>query len=727
MTAVTPAADDSRPPPDYIRIQCSSTDGLKNMRPWFLAVAAAFGLAAAANALAGTLPPATYTPLPAGTRLLYDNFECKVSSSSGYDTICNLADGGTLRLFGGFLDRGTIPASGATARLARVRSVSVTSLEYDVPAQAALKSLWPLQVGNSVEYEFDLKYRIPSCALAPTQRASTVQAKTKVTGIEPVQVNGVSYDSFVIREKTESFSVSECYSASRLDFERTWWYAPALGAVVKSTVVWTRGDARDTPAQSLLLRADFPPGSAPLVAAAPAPATTSKTAQAPAATTSKKTQTANAASTSTQKPSTSATQATTQPSTAPAASTTTAAASPPPPPIDAIDATYVAAKPANVRALPDVGSKRVATLRAGEKITVLGKVKDRDWYQVGRNDKPLGYVSTNQLLTEEAYNQAQTPPAPAQTAAAAPPPSPPAAASTTQAASAAPPPPPAAPATTQTAAAPASAAPAQPAAPAVAPAPAPAQTGAATPPTGALPPDIAKLNFGLYHALVIGNDNYRMLPSLHTAVGDARAVADTLRNVYGFDVTLLVDATRADILGALTKLRKSLGDSDNLVIYYAGHGAYDQQGDQGYWLPVDAAQDDPTNWVSNADLSSSLRAMLAKHVLVVADSCYSGTLTRGLSLAVRDPGYLERMVDQRSRTVLTSGGLEPVTDAGTGGHSVFARALLVALADNSATMDGQELFSRVREPVEANADQTPAYSIIRLAGHDGGDFVFVRK
>ena len=662
------------------------------MRPWFFSLAAAFGVAgAAASAMAGTLSPAAYAPLPVGTRLLYDNFECRVSSSSGYDTICDLPDGGTLRLFGGFLGRGNIPDAGAIERLARVRSLSVTALDYDVSAQAALKSLWPLQVGNSVQYEFNLKYRLLGCALAPTQRVSTVQATTAVTGIEPVQVNGVSYDSFVIREKTESFSASECYTASRLDFKRTWWYAPALGAVVKSTVVWTRGDARDDPAQSVLQRIDFPAGAAPLIAAAPTtpvqPQTTSKSTQAATSTATQKS--ATATQTATTKPSNgqsaaqSTVQSTGQSTGSPTAAAAAAPASPPPR-IDPIDETYVAVKPANIRTAPDLGAKRVAALKPGEKITVLGKVTGQDWYQVGRNDKPLGYVVANQLLTEEAYNQAQ--------AAAA------------------------AIASTQTA--PAATAPA---------ATAPTQTAAAPPPTTALPPDVAKLNFGLYHALVIGNDNYRMLPSLHTAVGDAKAVADALRNVYGFDVTLLVNATRADILGALTKLRKSLGGSDNLVIYYAGHGAYDQQGDQGYWLPVDAAQDDPTNWVSNADLTSSLKAMLAKHVLVVADSCYSGTLVRGLSVAVRDSEYLQRMVDQRSRTVLTSGGLEPVTDTGSGGHSVFAKAFLVALADNSATMDGQELFARVREPVEANAEQTPAYAVIRLAGHDGGDFVFVRK
>jgi uncharacterized protein YgiM (DUF1202 family) len=657
------------------------------MRAWLLPLAAVFGVAGdVCSALADGLPPASYVPLPVGTRLLYDNYECRVTSATGFDSICNLPDGHALYRFAGFMERGNLPGAGSIQRLNRVRTLNISALELDGSAKTALQKLWPLQVGNSTHYGFDLKYSLLGCALAPSERVSSVEANATVVGTEPVQVGGVSYDSFVIREKTDTFSSSECSSSGRLDFERTWWYAPALGAVVKSSVLWTRGDGRDTPAQSVLLRIDYPPGTAPLIAAAPKAQPQSATATAPTQPTTAKsttTQTASAA-TQTAAPKQSSTQPTSQP-----VQQAAAAPASPPPKIEAIDETYVATKSANIRVAPDVGAKRIAALKPGERITVLGKVSGQDWYLVGRNDKPLGYVVTNQLQSEDAYKLAQA--QAAQIAAAA--------ASRT-------------PSTSQPATPPAATTP---------------TATAAAPPTSPSSPDLAKLNFGLYHALIIGNDNYRMMPSLHTAVADAKTVADTLRNVYGFDVTLLTNATRADILGALTKLRKSLGASDNLVIYYAGHGAYDQEGDQGYWLPVDAAQDDPTNWVSNADLTSSLKAMLAKHVLVVADSCYSGTLTRGLSVAVRDSDYLERMVDQRSRTVLTSGGLEPVSDAGAAGHSVFAKAFVSALADSGSTMDGQELFARVREPVEANADQTPAYAVIRLAGHDGGDFVFVRK
>src|SRR5262249_44275846 len=131
------------------------------------------------------------------------------------------------------------------------------------------QKLWPLQVGNSARYGFTLKYTLLGCALMPTNRESAVEATATVTGTEPVQVGSASYDSFVIKEKTDTFSSSECSTSSRLDFERTWWYAPALGVVVKSSVLWTRGDGRHTPAQSVLLRIDYPAGAAPLIAAAP--------------------------------------------------------------------------------------------------------------------------------------------------------------------------------------------------------------------------------------------------------------------------------------------------------------------------------------------------------------------------------------------------------------------------------------------------------------------------
>ncbi len=245
---------------------------------------------------------------------------------------------------------------------------------------------------------------------------------------------------------------------------------------------------------------------------------------------------------------------------------------------------------------------------------------------------------------------------------------------------------------------------------------------------------LADIHYGGYHALVIGNNKYGDLPALKTAVNDARAVAEILTNEYGFKVTKLINATRSDIIRGLSRMRAKLKPDDNLLIYYAGHGILDDIAEQGYWLPVDAEKDVPTNWVSVGDLTVMLRAIRAKHVMVVADSCYSGTLVRAAAVKIKTAkaraAWVKRMAKKRSRTALVSGGLEPMLDGGGGGdnsHSVFAKSFLAALTENRSVIEGQALFDAIKRPVVLNADQTPQYSDIRRAGHEGGDFLFVRR
>jgi len=240
-----------------------------------------------------------------------------------------------------------------------------------------------------------------------------------------------------------------------------------------------------------------------------------------------------------------------------------------------------------------------------------------------------------------------------------------------------------------------------------------------------------QIDFGTYHALVIGMNDYANFPKLDTAVSDATTIGAALQENYGFDVTMLTNASRYEILKALGGYRDRLNDQDNLLVYYGGHGYLDQQVERGYWLPVDAERGFNVNWISAADITDVLKAIEARHILVVADSCYSGTLARSTGpLGGRsrlDVPLVKRLRDKRSRTVLTSGGLEPVVDGGGQGHSIFARAFLDALAENDDVMEGTRLFAEIRKKVVLNADQTPEYADVRKAGHDGGDFLFVRR
>jgi hypothetical protein len=246
--------------------------------------------------------------------------------------------------------------------------------------------------------------------------------------------------------------------------------------------------------------------------------------------------------------------------------------------------------------------------------------------------------------------------------------------------------------------------------------------------------------FGRYHALVIGNDHYKHWPQLMNAISDASAVAKLLRERYGFQVTLLEDSARVQIMKALNQYRKILTENDNLLIYYAGHGQLEQRIDRGYWIPVNAELDDNSEWVSLPDVTDMLQLISAKHIMVVADSCFSGKLTR-TALAQLKPGLteearlrlLQTLAQKRVRTAMTSGGVQPVLDAGGSGHSVFAEALIGVLKENTSVLEAERLFLAVRARVVSasqilNAEQIPTYDPIHMAGHESlGDFIFVPK
>jgi len=246
----------------------------------------------------------------------------------------------------------------------------------------------------------------------------------------------------------------------------------------------------------------------------------------------------------------------------------------------------------------------------------------------------------------------------------------------------------------------------------------------------------APLPPGKRFALVVANQQYQHWPKLDTPRADAQAVTDVLKQRFGFEVTLLQDATRQQLLSALNKLRQQVGPQDQVVVYYAGHGQMDSVTARGYWIPVDGDEKDLAQWVSVIDVTDQLSAMTARHVLVIADSCYSGTLTRSLVPAVdqaltmeQRSSPLKQLSKQRARVAMTSGGLEPVVDGGSIEHSLFARSLLDVLSQVNSPVAAQELYQSVSARFAHLArrlkiEQKPQYAPIGFAGHEAGDFVF---
>ena len=212
---------------------------------------------------------------------------------------------------------------------------------------------------------------------------------------------------------------------------------------------------------------------------------------------------------------------------------------------------------------------------------------------------------------------------------------------------------------------------------------------------------------------------------------DAQKVEKILKNLFSFDTKLILNGSRSEILDSIYEFRETLTKDDNLLIYYAGHGFLDDKINKGYWLPVDAKPDRFSTWIANSDIIDQLQGLEAKHIMIVADSCFAGSLTRGLDLSFEisnsDEEWIDKMRLLKGRTILASGNLEPVTDNGKDGHSIFAYYLLQELSKIEYPITGNQLFNLIKHKVKLNSNQTPVYEILEKVGSEGGDFIFVKN
>ncbi|MEL7450183.1 MAG: caspase family protein [Pseudomonadota bacterium] len=250
---------------------------------------------------------------------------------------------------------------------------------------------------------------------------------------------------------------------------------------------------------------------------------------------------------------------------------------------------------------------------------------------------------------------------------------------------------------------------------------------------------LGNVKFGRYFALIIGVQDYDILDDLDTPVADVQEVQELLESRYGFSTRVLTNADHETIMRAVVEVNEQMGDNDNLLIYYAGHGDLAQYGEiqTGHWLPSNA-EHPPRNtyWIDNSFITQHLSISKARRILVVADSCYAGLLSSDPAMIMAGPqrnlppSFLEKIVNKPARLVLSSGGERPVLDGGGDGHSVFARAFLEILKTNEGILPAPALYSLIDEKVRTSAAdvdfvQEPQLRTIKSAGHALGQFFFV--
>ncbi|MFH0756338.1 MAG: caspase family protein [Bacteroidota bacterium] len=246
---------------------------------------------------------------------------------------------------------------------------------------------------------------------------------------------------------------------------------------------------------------------------------------------------------------------------------------------------------------------------------------------------------------------------------------------------------------------------------------------------------LQSIDIGDYYALIIGIDEFRgEWPPLRNAVNDARSVQQLLEQKYQFQHIKTLynkEATRQNILNEFEWFMNNVREKDNLLIYYSGHGYYNDQIEKGFWVPVDAETKQMHQYISNEEIRAFMSGIRTRHTLLISDACFSGDIFRGKTLSIpyeNSTKYYHKVYSLTSRKAMTSGGVEPVLDGGRNGHSVFGYYLLKALEGNeNKYLDAGELFNQIKIPIINNSEQTPIYNPVHDTGDEGGQFIFITK
>jgi tetratricopeptide (TPR) repeat protein len=232
-----------------------------------------------------------------------------------------------------------------------------------------------------------------------------------------------------------------------------------------------------------------------------------------------------------------------------------------------------------------------------------------------------------------------------------------------------------------------------------------------------------------FHALLIAANEYvdPTIADLENPVKDATELKNILQTNYTFapkNIEALYNKSREEIMQALVLKSNAMGENDNLLIFYAGHGIAekDKFGDvDGYWVPSSAKKGLNASYISADDINKALKRSNAKHILVVADACFSGAFTRSLS---SDASIgVQKQYSVSSRKIMASGNLEPVPD-----NSKFVYYLKKNLKENKEKyLTAKRLFDSFYEAILNNSETSPQYTAIKNVGDEGGEFVFIKK
>ena len=222
-------------------------------------------------------------------------------------------------------------------------------------------------------------------------------------------------------------------------------------------------------------------------------------------------------------------------------------------------------------------------------------------------------------------------------------------------------------------------------------------------------------------ALVIGIDEYDMLPPLDKAVGDAESMSSRLTEL-GFEVTKVLNPGRRELNQAITAFRRALQPGDAAFVHYSGHGV--EVTGRNLLLPRDTpipTSGDEDYLIEEAidlhDMMLRVAESGADVRIFVIDACRNNPFARrgvrglgssgGLAMAAPPSGSFVLYSAGFQQTALDRLGPDDASDT-----SVYTRVLLDRLAVPGASIS--EIARSVRTEVAELAlsvghAQSPAY------------------
>jgi hypothetical protein len=238
------------------------------------------------------------------------------------------------------------------------------------------------------------------------------------------------------------------------------------------------------------------------------------------------------------------------------------------------------------------------------------------------------------------------------------------------------------------------------------------------------------------YALLFAVDDYDHWDNLQNPINDISTIAIDLEAIYGFQVEVVKNPTKREVLQKLREYTKlTYLKDDQLFVMFAGHGYFDQLFNQGYLVCKDSkiTDEERVTYISHNNLRGIIDNIPSKHIFLAMDACFGGTFdpfirssahrgSFGIYEELDKNEYINRKLKFRTRKFLTSGGKEYVSDGRPGQHSPFTRKLLEAMRSYGGA-DGILTLTEIKSYIE-KINPEPRFGEFGT-DQPGSDFIFI--